>query len=127
MAIIRLTTCDNLIEANFIKNNLENENIECFLTNEISSTLLPGYNGMLNAGVQIMIDEKDFDKASILIPQADSEKQIICPGCNSTNVSYSLGDRKGLKVLSVIFSLFASTPFANIKRKYYCKDCKTGF
>jgi hypothetical protein len=127
MPTIKLTTCDNAIEANFIKNNLENEGIECFLTNEISSTLLPGFTGMLNAGVHIMINEEDFEKASALIKKPDSKKQITCPGCNSTNVSYSLGERKGLKILAVIFSLFAATPFGNIKRKYYCKDCRTEF
>jgi hypothetical protein len=127
MAIIRLTTCDNVIEANFIKNNLENENIECFLTNEISSTLLPGYSGMLNAGVQIMIDEKDFEKASLLITGSDFEKQIMCPGCNSTNVSFGFGRSKLNKYILVVLSLFAFTPFGNLKAHYYCKDCKTEF
>ena len=127
MAIIRLTTCNNVIEANFLKNNLENENIECFLTNEISSTLLPGYNGILNAGIQIMINEKKLEKAYLLINDHFAVKPTLRPNCNSANTSFSLGKKRTLKILLVFFSLFAGTPFGNIRRKYYCKDCKTEF
>jgi hypothetical protein len=127
MAIVRLTTCDNTIEANFLKNNLENENIECFLTNELSSTLLPGYNNMLNGGIQVMIDEKDLEKASLLIAQTKDEGELKCPNCDSTNISFGFGNRKILKYLLVFFSLFAFIPFGNIRGKRYCKDCKTEF
>ena len=88
MSIIRLTTCSNIIEANFIKNNLENEGIDCFLTNEIFSTLLPAYNGILSAGIQIMVEKKDFEKALKLISQPATESAIQCPVCKSTNISF---------------------------------------
>jgi hypothetical protein len=127
MAIIRFTTCDNVIEANFIKNDLENEDIECFLTNEISSTLLPGYSGILNAGVQIMIAEKDFDKAFEPIDKSDSENQINCPSCNSINISFGFGESKIKKYFMVVLSLFSFTPMGNLKGHYYCKDCKVEF
>ena len=64
MATIRLTTCDNAVEANMIKNLLTNEGITCFLTNENFTSLMPNYTGMMGAGIQIMIDEKDAEKAS---------------------------------------------------------------
>lgn len=127
MPIVRLTTCDNVIEANFIKNNLENEGVECFLTNEISSTLLPGYTGIMNADIQVMIEDKDFERAILLIYKEINDNQILCTGCCSTNVTLSFGDRKILKYLLVFFSLFAFTPFGNIQRKYVCNDCKTEF
>jgi len=127
MSIIQFITCDNIIDANFIKNNLENENIECFLTNEISSTLLPGYTGMMNAGVQVMIDEKDVEKASVLINKLGDEKQIVCPACSSTNISYRFGKRRLNKYLLILISLFASTPVGKFKANYYCKDCNAEF
>ena len=127
MTIVRLTTCDNSIDANFIKNNLENEGIECFLTNEISSTLVPVYNGMMNAGIQIMINEDDLEKASKLIEQPAIENPIVCPNCNSQNIKFGFGNRKGLKILGVILSLLVTIPFGTIKRNYYCIDCKTEF
>ncbi len=126
MAIINLTTCYNLIDASFIKNNLENEGVECFLTNEITSTLVPFYNGMMNAGIQIMINEEDYEKASLLINKP-LENPVICPNCNSTNIKFGFGKKKGLKILGVFLSVLVEIPFGNIKRNYYCKDCKTEF
>jgi len=127
MAIINLITCDNVIEATFIKNNLENEGIQCFLTNEISSTLLPGYNRMFNAGIQIMINENDFEKAFELVPGSEIEKKIICPACNSTNISFRIGKSELKKYLLIALSLSVATPIGTIKENYYCKDCKTEF
>ena len=127
MSIICLTTCDNVIEANFIKNNLENEDIQCFLANEISSTLLPGYSGMLNAGVKIMIEDSDFEKARLLINQSKCDAELKCPNCGSMNVSYGFGDRKVMKYIVVFFSLLLGICFGNVKKNLCCKDCKTEF
>ena len=127
MAIIRLTTCDSIIEAYFLKNSLENENIDCFLTNENFTTLFPIYNGMLGAGIQLMIDEKDYDKSAKLILQPTASNGLVCPTCHSTNVSFGFGSKKGLKMLGVVMSLITLVPFGNIKRYYYCKDCKCEF
>jgi len=127
MSIIRFTTCSSIIEANFIKNNLENEEIECFLTNEISSTLMPAYNGMLGAGIQIMIEEKDFEKAIQLIPKPESEKAIQCPNCNSTNITFGLGQSKFKKYFFIALSLLIIIPLGNLKGNYQCKDCKHNF
>ena len=127
MAIVRLTTCDSIIEANFLKDMLDNENIECFLTNENFTTLAPFYNGIMGAGIQIMIDEKDFAISSKLINKPNSVDQLICPNCNSTNISFGFGNKKGLKVLGVILSLLVFVPFGNIKKYYHCNDCKSDF
>jgi hypothetical protein len=127
MAIIRLTTCNNVIDANFIKNKLENENIDCFLTNEISTTLLPGFVGMMNAGIQIMINEEDFEIAYPFIDKPESEKSILCPHCNSSNISYGFGKSKFNKYILLLLSLFTFSPIGKFRGDYYCKDCKYKF
>jgi hypothetical protein len=127
MSIIRLTTCESIIEAGFLKHILENENIECFLTNENFTTLVPIYNGIMGAGIQLMIDEKDYERSSELIHKPTISNRILCPNCNSTNISFGFGSKKELKTLGVILSLVVLIPFGNIKRYYYCKDCKWEF
>ena len=127
MAIIRLTTCDNVIDANFIKNKLENENIECFMTNEISTTLLPGFVGIMNAGIQIMINEEVYKIACQLIDKPESEESMLCPHCNSTNISFRFGKSKFNKYILLLLSMFAFTPIGKLKADYYCKDCKYKF
>ena len=127
MAIVQLTTCDSLTHAYFIKNNLENDGIECILTNEIITTLVPYFNGMMNAGVQVMINEEDLQKASNLIEKSESFESVVCPVCNSTNIEFSFGKKKKGKILGILLSLLALIPFGNIKRNFYCKDCKAEF
>lgn len=54
----------NLFQAQMVKNLLENEGIESFLTNEIiarSHIFRPG------GGVRVMISESDFDKAKLIV------------------------------------------------------------
>lgn len=127
MKSVRLTTCNNAIEANMIKNVLENEEIACFLTNENFTTLMPGYSGMLGSGVQIFVDEDDYEKALEILHDQQKIDEIKCPYCNSKNVTFGLGEKKLKKIFVVIMSLLAGTPFGNVNNTYYCKDCNKEF
>jgi hypothetical protein len=127
MTTVRLTTCENSFEASLIKNKLEQEGIECFLTNENFTSLFPNYSGILGTGVHIMIEDKDYDRAIKLIDESVSEQKIKCPNCNSDQVIYSFGKNATNKILLVILSLIFWIPFGNIKRTYYCKSCSTEF
>lgn len=67
--MIRLTTCNNSVEAYTLKNLLENEGIESYLTNENFTNLLPGYTGMLGSGIQIMVREEDAARAQAVLAE----------------------------------------------------------
>jgi hypothetical protein len=127
MRTIILTTCNTLFEAHLIKGMLENNDIKCFLTNENFSSLMPQYNGVLGAGINIVVDESDFEKAQNLIIEQDTKTKIECPNCQSTNIKFGLGTNKIKKIITVIMSLFFWIPFGNIRHIYYCQDCKTEF
>ena len=127
MSIIRLTTCNNIIEANMIKHTLENEEIECFLTNNNFTTLMPGYNGILGAGIQVMIEENDFENAVRLLNIEEKSEIIKCPNCNSEDISFGLGENKVRKIFIAFISALIATPMGNIRNTYYCKNCKHDF
>jgi len=127
MTTIILTTCNSSFEANLMKGVLENNGIRCFLTNENFSNLMPHYNGMMGAGIQIMIDENDLVKAQELLLPPSKENGIICPNCSSTDVQFGLGTNKLEKIFVVLISLLAFIPFGNIRNSYYCRNCKTEF
>lgn len=126
MNYVRLITCENTIEANLVKGRLENEGINCFLTNENFANLMPHYNRILGAGVQIMINETDLEKAVELL-ELNKNKELYCPNCNSKNVKVSLGKNKFKKIFAIILSLFSGVPFNNINSINRCADCKTEF
>jgi len=64
---IRLMTCNTVPEAHMIKGRLENEGIDCFLKNEEATNMLPMFNNMAGGGVQIMVFEKDFERAEEIV------------------------------------------------------------
>ena len=80
----------------------------------------------MGAGIQIMIDDKDADKASEIIGQ-NSDSKTKCPNCDSENVEFGLGRKKFGKIVLIFFSLISGIPFCNLKLSYYCKDCKSEF
>ncbi len=127
MSTTILTTCNNVIEANLIKGMLENNGIKCFLTNENFSSFMPHYYGMMGAGVQIIIEEKDLLQANELLLSERKENDLVCPSCGSSNVRFGFGSNWIKKILAVLISLFMWIPFGNIKGIYYCKECKTEF
>lgn len=127
MAIISLTSYNNVIEANMIKDLLENEGIICFLTNENFTTLLPGFTGMWGSGIHIMIHEENKERALEIIGIHEVTNEITCPYCKSLNISFGLGYKKIKRILIILLSAFTFTPINNMKNTYYCKDCRKEF
>jgi len=92
MQTTRLITCDSLAEAHLIKGKLNNEGIECFLTNENITNLMPHYNNMLGSGVQIIVNEVDLIAARKIIKDklAPDNDIIVCPYCGSTDIGLGI-------------------------------------
>jgi len=67
--MVALMVCNNVIEAHHILNRLQNEGIECFLTNENITTILPYLSSPLASGVQVMVHEEDVEKANKILEQ----------------------------------------------------------
>jgi len=106
--IIRILTCDNLTEAHLVKGRLENEGINCFLTNQNFTNLVPMYNNMMGAGIQIMIEEENYDKAYEILQDKINPKteNLTCPNCGSHNIKLGLGKNKGFKLLNILLRYF---------------------
>jgi len=124
---INLITCDNITEAYFIKNRLNNEGVDCFLTNQNFTNLMPIYNNMLGSGIQIFVMESDYEKSRKLIKdKLDPEKvELICPNCGSNQINLGLGKHKILKAFNILLAILILIPLGNIKPKYYCSKCKS--
>jgi len=128
METTRLLTCDNNREAYILKGHLENEGIKCFLTNENFSSLMPHFFGILGAGVQIVVNKTDYEKAVKLLKlDQPDQHELVCPNCKSTNIRFGLGRRKSGKIMTILLSLFVWVPFNNINNRYYCQDCNASF
>ena len=122
---IRLITCDTLQEAYFIKNRLNNEGIDCFLTNENFTGLMPNYYNILGSGIQILVLESDYDRSKELVKDKTEPESIekICPFCGSDKISLQLGKHKILKIFYILLVMLAAIPIGKLKLQYCCKNC----
>jgi hypothetical protein len=133
-SIITFQTFDNPISANIIKARLEENGVPCFLSDENMVTLQPLYNFALG-GIRLNIFEEDLQEANLILNEKeniqnvdeDTDGNVICSNCKSTNVKYGPATNKkfGLLTLIVSFLLFVY-PF-NIKKVYHCFDCGNEF
>ena len=128
MKTIRLTTCDNAIQAHLLQGALENEGIESILHNENFSTLLPGFANIMGGGVQVLVMECDLEGALKVLNRNIPLDKKYCPYCGSEDIYTSLGKRKYSKLFFALFSgLLAATPLGNIHNVYQCSVCRRDF
>ena len=122
----RLITCDTITEAYFIKNKLNNEGIECFLTNQNFTSLLPNYYNLFGAGVQVVVMESDYERSRELVKDKLEPENVekVCPFCGSTEIKIGLGKHKILKLFNILLALTFAIPIGNLRVRYYCKTCK---
>ena len=106
---------------------MEAEDIQCQLMHENFTTLLPMYNHMLGAGIQVMVRDEDFEEANKIYIEhfAPAKEEMKCPNCGSTDISISMGKGFWRKLIAVIISLLAFIPFGNIQPRYRCNNCDT--
>ncbi|MFN5548673.1 MAG: putative signal transducing protein, partial [Bacteroidota bacterium] len=102
---------------------LADEGIECIVTNENFTNLMPHMNGMLGSGIQILVDKDDFERATQLLDKGNNRDVQVCPNCNSTNIKYGLGTKHRLKKLFALFiALVIASPVRHVRQTYYCQD-----
>ena len=123
---IRLITCDSIVDAYFIKNRLNNEGIECFLTNQNFTSLLPNFYNLFGSGVQVFVMESDYEKSKELVKDKLEPEHVekVCPFCGSKDIRVGFGKHKILKIFNILLAILIAIPIGNVRVRYYCKTCK---
>ena len=128
----RLTTCDNIIEANIIKGKLNDAGIYAFISNENMNSLIPSYQLIEDGRIGVIIDKNDWEEANQIIfenPSLDLNEdldKIHCPQCGSLKIRYSI--KKNITYFfSQILSILFAINYDKIKPNYICKNCGAEF
>ncbi|MGB6083133.1 DUF2007 domain-containing protein [Moheibacter sp.] len=105
------------------KGVLEESGLDVFIFGNNFMSVAPNLTGILDAGIELRVREEDFEKAREIL-QFQEDDKMICANCGSGNIKFSYGKNGLLEIVFSVFSaLVVSTPFGNIKRQYFCKDC----
>lgn len=129
MKTVRLITCNDAMQAHILQGALENEGIDSILHNENFSTL---YKSCVSdvAGVDILVLEKDYEKAVCVLRDNQSwpEELRLCPYCGSEDLKFAL--KKGQRLRAVgaaILSMLATAPPGDNHWEYTCSRCGRTF
>lgn len=125
--MIILKTCESVVEAYFLKHQLENEGIPCFISNENFASMMPNYFRILGNGVHVHVADEDLEKARAILSKTTPENAMTCPNCGSHKIRFGLGKRQTGKWLWAILSASMLIPFNNLNNRYLCLDCKHEF
>jgi len=132
--IVVYSTYYNPIEAHIIKSKLEDSEIPCFLTDENVATVQPLYNQAIG-GVKLNVFEKDIERINALLTEEhygqpneennllDTENNIICKQCSSTNVSFGQATKNRFSWWVAIVSLLLTVYPFKVNKCYHCYDC----
>ncbi len=128
MQFVILTSVENVYEATFIHDYLNNEGIKCIITNEHVSTLMPHLNGMMGSGVQILVRKEEMEQAIQLLNNRNKNDMQVCPNCNSSDLKLGVAKKHRIvKGLALTFSFILGFSLFPIKQSYYCNTFKTEF
>jgi cell division protein FtsB len=122
--------------AHIAKTKLESEEIECFLFDENTSSMIWFYNNAIG-GIKLKVRAEDLKRARKILEENnetfnddnefaqdeissfDSEEAIRCPKCNSDKVE----DEKFSKKFAYLSIIFFGFPFLFKTKKFECKNC----
>jgi len=128
MDFVAIAAYNNYIDANIILGRLQEGQVECWLKDENTSTIMPIWN-QATGGIRLMVAEADIEKAVELLKQFESEKRQnqVCPFCKSSNIELISTPRKAINWLSAITTFFLGDYAMTIEKVYHCFDCKKEF
>ena len=120
------------MEANIVLSKLQSNGIECFLTNENTTNLL-WHLSIAHGGINLMMDEEDFNKADLILSETPIEIEEMdkegprCPKCNSNNIEFGTQSKSRINWIQIIFGLLLAGPAPLITKAYHCFNCNNNF
>ena len=124
MDFVHVNSYNNYIEANIALSMLQDEGINCHLTDENTNSLLNMHSGM-----RLMVYPSQAERAIEVLKNAESKylETIICPRCKSRSIEIKLIAKEVRPFHGKYFSLLKrlfSTEAINTKLKHYCcRNC----
>jgi DNA-directed RNA polymerase subunit RPC12/RpoP len=124
MDFVILQSFTNYIDAHIILGRMQEENIDCWLKNENTVTVMPIWTNAIG-GIQLMVRREQLQEASEVLKNIELERKqnIHCPKCNSHDVEYINTIRKPVNWLSAAATFFLGDYAMMPEQRYHCFSC----
>jgi len=124
MAYVVLESFSNYVDAHIILGRMQDENIDCWLKNENTTTIMPIWTNAIG-GIQLMVNEVHVERASELLKTIKEEKRkhMRCPKCGDSDVEYINTMRKPANWLSAAATFFLGDYAVMPEQRFHCFTC----
>ena len=153
MKTICIRSFENDFDANLAKAFLEDNEIDCYLTNENMTRFSPNPT-ITYGGIKLFVNEEDYEKAKKIFNDFAPPSKDICPNCGSSNIKIKFDIKKILMIIfigliirvivalilreqmeisilnqSFLISIILFVIFSIFKKQIYfrCNDCNNYF
>jgi predicted RNA-binding Zn-ribbon protein involved in translation (DUF1610 family) len=120
MEFVQLESFYNYIDAHLLKTHLESEGVECWLQDENTGTISPGYANVFG-GIKLLVSAKDYSRARKILREAKS--RFPCARCNSLNTELVTSLKKPRNWIGVLAAVLFGNHGRGISKTYHCFDC----
>lgn len=112
------------MDAHLLMTRLESENIECWLKDENTVTIMPIWTNMVG-GIKLLVKKEDFDRASAIFKETEQNRRqaIECPNCKGHNVELVSSPRKVKNWISAILTFSLGNYALAAQKVNHCFDC----
>lgn len=119
-----ILTCDSYITANIYLSKLQSENIDCYLKDEFTTTIMPVISNAIG-GIKLCVIETELEKAKTILLEFENEKKQNqkCLKCGSTNVQYVVQTHNPKNILIALVSWLMASFALSKKNVYHCYSC----
>jgi hypothetical protein len=122
--------------AHIAKAKLQSEDIECFLFDENTSSMIWFYTNAIG-GIKLKVRAEDYDRAQTILKEniksindddeflqdeydmQESKSELRCPKCNSDKIE----DEKYSKKFAYLSIILLGFPLLFRSRKHECRNC----
>ncbi len=121
----QIASYDNYLLANMALGHLQENEINCHLKDEHIVTIDPLLNPAIG-GIKLMVDEKDFEKATGLIKEAEDDyvASIPCPNCKSLSLVMQEKRNNPTGFWDKLKNQIAYGQTETYSKQYRCTNCK---
>ena len=128
MEFKQIATYDNYLLANMTMGLMTANDIKCQLKDENIVTMDPLLNAAVG-GIKLLVEAKDYDRALLLMTEAENDylKDIPCPNCKNLSLVVEEKTNNPTDFWSKLKNqvLFGQT--ATYSKGYRCSNCKKYF
>lgn len=124
MEFVTVQSFNNYVDAHLLMTRLESEEIECWLKDENTVTIIPILTNMVG-GIKLLVKKEDFARASEIFRETENNRRqaIECPNCKSHNIELVSSPRKVTNWISAFATFFLGDYALGAGKVNHCFSC----